>query len=464
MRLVRGNSFVHLEGAPPWFLQAVGRHLSIRLEIDHPTGDSRFGGTWWHEGELHGSLLLGEQLPVGLLRHAHWLAGHYGVACEYVDARGPRPAPAHAGRWARDFPAWRDYQDRIHAAALERAVGVIHAPPRSGKTAMLARLIDALGLPVLYLAPAVAIVAQTYRVLCRHFGEERVARVDGTTSERERDLSKMIVVATVPSALKLPPEFFATRRVLALDESHHAASESYHVLGGLCSGVYYRYSFTGTHWRTADDRLAMDAVSSAVIAEVPVAELVPRYLATPLLAYVPFFARPFPATSWQAAYDLGIVQHEERNELVAGYARQYAAEKIPTLVVTQRRRHADLLGEMIAGSRVAKGGEGVLTSRTIDAFRAGEFPVLIGTSVLGEGVDVPSAGALIYAAGLGDSVTMMQSYFRPLTAHPGKERGFVVDFADNHHPTLQRQSQDRRRLGRAYLGPWLAEAPGYRVG
>lgn len=729
MELVRGNSFASIAGAPLWFLQALSRHLSIKISRDHPRDDRRFGESWWYQGELYGSLLLGNRVPVGLLRHVWFLAAHYGLPRRYADARGPRPAPVHPGRWARDLPRPRPYQERIHAAALERGAGVIDAPPRSGKTLQLARLIDALGLPALYLAPSLAIVGQTYRVLCRHFGQERVARVDGTTRESERDLSKMIVVATVPSALKLPPEFFRTRHVLAIDECfpagtlvdgraiedikigdvvqtvdhqsgqllhrrvvrtfsrdassllelrlgrtavrctpehpvfvkergyveaqnvrvgdlcclleevcscclqasegvldrvqardlleedgrgkpavcvgadegaqsvaqtrsaredqphaeghgtspqvalgwptdparvdavrgagaglgdaacfadraaetarghadfvqdryckrgeedcgrsgrgqplpacsegagckkrrvlvwarvdgaareqsagaggtavynievegthsyfangvlvhncHRQAAESYHVLGALCSSVYYRYSFTGTHWRTGEDALAMDAISSDVIARVSVAELVPEYLATPRLWYVPFWDSPFPATSWQEAYEQGIVRSARRNELIAKFAREYARMGMPAVIVTQRRAHADELATMIKGAEVAKGGEGLLTSRTIERFRRGEFGTLVGTSVLGEGVDVPNAVVLIYAAGLGDSVTMMQTYFRPLTAAPGKASGIIVDFADNHHPTLQRQSCDRRRLGAAYLGRWL---------
>ena len=67
-------------------------------------------------------------------------------------------------------------------------------------------------------------------------------------------------------------------------------------------------------------------------------------------------------------------------------------------------------------------------------------------------MDVPNAGALIYASAGAGSVQLMQSYFRPLTANPGKDVGRVYEFRDKHHPTLQNHALERIRLARNYLG------------
>ena len=47
---------------------------------------------------------------------------------------------------------------------------------------------------------------------------------------------------------------------------------------------------------------------------------------------------------------------------------------------------------------------------------------------------------------------MMQSYFRPLTAHEGKRVGLIYDFDDRHHRMLMRQAAARRRLASDQLG------------
>jgi len=124
-------------------------------------------------------------------------------------------------------------------------------------------------------------------------------------------------------------------------------------------------------------------------------------------------------------------------------------------VLTRRRAHADALADAIPEAKVVKGGEGALTSNTVQDFVDGKFNVLVGTSVIGEGVDVPRAAALVYAGGGNEGVQMMQSYFRPLTAHEGKRVGLIYDFDDRHHRMLLRQSNARQRSVKDQLGDYV---------
>lgn len=452
MRLVIGNAWAFIEDAPEWFLDKLRRHLSVPVSEGTKRGE-RFGSMFRYQDELYGSMLhMGPSVPAGLARHVWRIAQHYTrngqpIELDYVDRR-ERPAPR--GPLGCVSAAWRPYQDEVHYRAMNIGTGVIDAPPRSGKTLMAARVIDELALPALYIAPTVAIVRQTYRVFCEIFGEDRVARLDGTARDDERDITKLIVIATAPSALKLPRDFYRTRDILILDEFHHSAAETYHRINLLAETIFHRFCFTGTYWRTAGDDLAMEAVCSRVLYRCTVDDLVPRYLAQPFVSYVPIRGA-ISGRDWRTAYQRGVVDHEQRNDTIAHYAHELAAQGIPTLVLVNRRAHADALSQRIEGSQVAKGGEGVLTSKTVRDFVAGHFPVLVGTSVLGEGVDVPNAEAVIYGSGGGASVQMMQSYFRSLTAHGGKQFGRVYDFRDMQHPTLQRHANDRIECAQRYF-------------
>jgi superfamily II DNA or RNA helicase len=157
-------------------------------------------------------------------------------------------------------------------------------------------------------------------------------------------------------------------------------------------------------------------------------------------------------------YSNGVVNHSARNAKVAMIARTLGHDHlVPTIVLARRRKHADLLGQMIAGSVVVKGGEASLTDKRIEAFRKGDIPVLVGTTVIGEGVDVPAAAALVYASGGNGTVEMMQSYFRPLTSNSQKQVGLIYDFADNHHRILRRQSNHRVWFTRQHLNRYVVE-------
>jgi superfamily II DNA or RNA helicase len=449
----RGNSYSELIGAPRSFLENAERHLSIPIEVGVAPG-TRFGRIFWHEGLPFGSLLNGNRVAAGLTWHVEQLAERYSVPCEVKDLR---VRPAARGPWGALRVGWRSYQDDVHEQIVRHGVGVVNAPPRSGKTLMAARAIDYFGLSVLYIAPSVAIVRQTYEVMRQAFGDDLIARLDGESFGSDRDASRPIVISTLASAVRQPPEWFKTREMLIIDEFHHAAADSYHRINSLCGGVFYRLCFTGTHFRTGGDGLSMEAVCSQMIHQITFSDLVPQYLAAPKVFFLSPKARQVRAGSWKEAYEMGVVDCKARNSLVVLICEMLRSKSVPTIVLTRRRAHADALGRLITDSAVVKGGENALTSRSVHDFLDGRYSVLVGTTVLGEGVDVPKAGALVYASGGGDGVTMLQSYFRPLTAYPGKDVARIYDFYDTHHSSLLRNSKERLNFARQHLGDCVSK-------
>jgi superfamily II DNA or RNA helicase len=148
----------------------------------------------------------------------------------------------------------------------------------------------------------------------------------------------------------------------------------------------------------------------------------------------------------------GIHQHEYRNRLVAWAAATLHSRQRKTLILVatkeQGRDIQQYLTEMIGphqGRREFQKVEFVSTDRPapvcqkiIDAFtHTDEVQVLVGTTMVGEGTDLPSCDALVYARGEKAEVSHTQAMYRVGTAHPGKRRAIVVDFADRHHRTLQ---------------------------
>ncbi len=460
MQLFRGNAWTEISGASESFLGDLVRTLSVPVELGTQLG-ARFGKLWAYQGQLYGSMVHDRRVPAGLTPHVQHIAQRRGEVCEVRDWR-VRP-PDQLPWWSVKNVPWRPYQDEVHQQILFYGAGVIDASPRSGKTLMAARALDALGQPAIYIAPSVSIVRQTYEVFVGYFGSDNVARLDGEARPEERDISRAIVVATAASAVKQSAEFYATRQVLVIDEFHHAAADTYHQISQRCEHVFHRLCFTGTHFRTGEDRLAMEAICSAVLRKIDVEELIASgYLAEPRVIFSNHRSSPLGrrGMDFEAAYQLGIVDHEQRNAMVVGIANTLACGGESVLVLTRRRAHADALGAMIHNACVVKGGEGSLTSKAVRDFNAGRFQVLVGTSVIGEGVDVPRASALVFASAGNDGVMMMQSYFRPLTARAGKHVGRIYDFVDTHQGTLLKHSENRVGMARQQLGIRRVSAAG----
>jgi superfamily II DNA or RNA helicase len=450
VQLVRHNAWAEIRSAPAWFLEKCTRHLSVPVELGTEKGQ-RFGVLWNYAGQRYGSLVRGPTVPAGLAPHVETLARYYRIPLRTYDAR-ERPIDGYP--WHAVSADWRPYQERVHRELLHADRGVIDAPPRSGKTLMAARFVDCVALPTAWIAPSVQIVRQTYEVLVGFYGEEHVSRLDGSAKPHQKDPEKQIVVSTAASAAALANEWWDGRDVLVIDEFHHAAAETYHRINLLAQNVYYRIGWTGTHFRTGDDALAMEAVCSLKLAKVELGELIDAgFLAAPRV----FFQRVRRSSNtgghdWRVAYRRGIVECPERNDLVVRTAHALLGHGVPTIVLTRHRKHADELGACIEDAVVVKGGENALTSEAVRQFNAGRHQCLVGTTVIGEGVDVPRAAALVYASGGSDGVSMMQSYFRPLTGGANKPVGRIYDFSDRHHGTLSRHTDRRIAMARRELG------------
>jgi len=83
----------------------------------------------------------------------------------------------------------------------------------------------------------------------------------------------------------------------------------------------------------------------------------------------------------------------------------------------------------------------------LDAFRAGDYRILVTSKVLNEGVDVPEANVAIVVSGSGSIREHVQRLGRVLRARPGKRATLYELIARD---TGEYYINERRRQHRAY--------------
>jgi superfamily II DNA or RNA helicase len=220
--------------------------------------------------------------------------------------------------------------------------------------------------------------------------------------------------------------------------------------------------------------MALHAYLSETIYRITAQALIEkRFLVPTQVLFLPVDAprlTNMPSTSFQAAHGkYGIQEHEYRNRLVTWVALYLSNIGKKVLVLVGTKRQGNILVRMIrqmlrSDPRKNYAPAEFLSTDTprprqqkvIDAFLEGDVvKVLLGTSLLGEGVDLPTADALVYARGEKAEVSLTQNAYRVSTALPGKDRALIVDFADRHNAKLLRHSQQR-------LATYFAE-PTFRV-
>lgn len=177
--------------------------------------------------------------------------------------------------------------------------------------------------------------------------------------------------------------------------------------------------------------------------------------AKPCFKYVELKHKPaklFRGTTWQAAYRIGIVDNAERNAHIVFEARRGVALKQPVMVLVQQTRHGELLREMLVEKGVKVEflqGENKPKERkaALGRLKSRETEVLIGTTILDVGVDVPAIGLVILGGGGKAEVALRQRVGRGAREKKvGPNRFLVVDFNDPWNSHTKEHAQARRQI------------------
>jgi superfamily II DNA or RNA helicase len=465
----RGNTWARLSNLPPQTVAAVDAATSYATaQVD--TGGWRppeavMGEEVW-DGWVHlarfpapGVALV----PAGLLELAQAALASTGVQAQVVDHRVRTepgvPDPA-------TIPL-RPYQRAAVAALMDAGQGVLDMPPRSGKTRTAIEAVRQVALPALWIVPTLNIGKQTQAAAEEFMGRNWAVFVSGNAAAEEA-AGAPVVIVTPNTAAALSDAFYATRKVLVMDECHHQAASTWRTISNRTPHIWWRWGMSGTFFRSGEDDLAMRAVLSRVVYRVTAQELVDMgNLVTGDVVFLPVLCALVPSSpgkSFQAGVGAkGIFRNDFRSQLAAWAAASLCAAGKRTVVLVGTKEQGRTITEALEAALPRdttspwKAAEFISTDRpskvcqdVLAAFTAGNgVRVLIGTSMIGEGTDLPTSDALVYAMGGKAEVSHTQAAYRVITAVPGKRRAIIVDFADRHNPTLLRHSEERLRT---YVG------------
>jgi len=457
------NGWTHILHPPPFLLNVFDQELryptqvALAMEAGFVAQDGWDG--WIRLIRKPTQANPAPRAPTGLLGRLTQLCQKFGFSYRIHDTRN---RPAGDVPETATIPL-RDYQEVAVETALRAGRGVLDMPPRSGKTRTMAEIHRRLALPTAWLAPTSRIVEQTAGVLEGFFGKHYATVLVGS-KDWEQAARRRIVVCTAATAGNLPADFWKSRQMMVVDEWHHAAAKTYREVFDHCGHVYYRYGMTGTFFRSGLDELAMHALLSNAIYTITSRELLARgYLVPVKVVFIPVLGHVRGCgTGFTTGHGkAGIHEHGYRQSMVAHVAHylQTTGRRVLVLVGTKKQGR-DL--ETVIRTMVPRAPEGCahrsvefvchdtpkpVQAGILESFVAGQgVRVLIGTSIVGEGVDLPTTDALVYARGEKAEVTLVQNAYRVATAAEGKREAIIVDFADRHHSKLLKHALERLRI------------------
>lgn len=252
-------------------------------------------------------------------------------------------------------------------------------------------------------------------------------------------------------------KILSTFEFVIAEEAHESGGTEYFDVMQHCINAHYRLALTATPFMKEDEEANMRlmACSGMVGIVVTEKELIEKgILAKPYFMFIDN-KRPlgvFPTTNYVSAYDDGIVHNDLRNQDIVNWAKWGAVRKLPVLILVNRTEHGNILKNMLQSdglrcSFIYGKDEEEVRQLNLQKLGNGDIDVLIGTNILDVGVDVPSIGEVILAAGGKAEVQLRQRIGRGLRKKKtGKNVTYIIDFQDSFNKHLLKHAKTRQEI------------------
>lgn len=385
----------------------------------------------------------------------------------------------------------RPYQcDALQAWEAAGRRGVVVLPTGAGKTAVGAMAILQTGERTLVLVPTIDLVRQWKRAVSEAIGAPREQILAGFPPEGDgTQLSLLpweppdIVISTYAGAIRRTDQLHHFG-LLVFDEAHHLPAPAFKSIAEH-SLAPYRLGLSATPERYDGLERDLESLIGPTVFTRRADEGLESYLAPHSISQVAVELEP----DERALYDQGwkayiayvrrarlrmpqgytemikragrdgaarkaLDGHRQARETalsarrkvdeVRALVREHEGERI--LVFCQHIALANRLGTALDLPVITHETPRADRARALDALRDGTAPVLIATSILDEGVDVPDASVGIVVSGTGQKRQFVQRLGRLLRPGPGKEaRLYEIVTRD----TLEERTAQRRKPGGA---------------
>jgi superfamily II DNA or RNA helicase len=324
-----------------------------------------------------------------------------------------------------------------------------------GKTSMAVAITKDLGVPTVFLVTSIDLLRQAHSAYCKFLQLD--PNEVGEIGDGVFRLGEWITIATVQSLhtrLQEPEviEAMAKWDLVFIDECHRSASETFFdVLDAI--PATRRFGLSGTPLDRSDGAdLCLIAQAGDIIYEIGNKLLIERGVsAKPYIRIFPIREPKLDSDlTWQQVNKQGVVYNETLNDKVVEIAKGFADRNLRTVVLVDEIEHGNLLNEKINNSVFVHGEhDSDFRLDTFKKFVNRKIPVLIASKILDEGVDISGIDAMIFASSGKSKIRALQRLGRGMRIEPGKDKFYVIDFANFTHKFLAKHSKERLDIYRS---------------
>lgn len=259
--------------------------------------------------------------------------------------------------------------------------------------------------------------------------------------------------------------FLKKMEFVTIEEAHEVSGNGFYDLLTQCINAVYRLALTATPFmKDAEEaNMRLMAVTGPIGIKVTEKMLIERGILAKPHFYYHEPKKPdrlFRSTGWQNAYKIGVVEAVDRNMFIMNESVRASKHGLPVMILVQHTNHGKRLEKLLTtvgglSTEFISGNDNQsVRQAALNRLKDGHIQVLIGSTILDVGVDVPAVGLVVLAGGGKAEVALRQRIGRGLRAKKsGPNVCFIIDFMDRHNSHLMKHSITRRDI--------VLETPGF---
>ena len=339
---------------------------------------------------------------------------------------------------------FRPDQLSLISTALDKQRGVLQAPPGIGKTILALGIMSCFEeSDILFLCHEKTLINQTYdEMVAKGFDRKEISIIGGGSSEKNFNRITIAMMQTFKKYAEKTSNFFD---IVFVDECHRAMapdSTYYKILTSLCAPV--RFGLTATLPNEQSHRLALEGLIGPVIDQLSIHEGVDLgLLAKPKIKIikVPYSHAIRELRRYPDVYTAGVVNNKARNSLLVVETLKLIQDGKTALILVTKIEHGQNLKNIFNDRGhdipfIWGQTEGDERNQMKNALQRKNLKCIIASTVFSHGINIPSLGAVINAAGEKSEVATLQRIGRGLRKTDEKDEVIIVDFLDLSHPYL----------------------------
>lgn len=442
VKIYVNNSHSVLECNKPSVVSKLDEHLSVTAHNRYFSQSYR-SGAW--DGKYHFYNRITNTFLTGLLnRVVEFFKDRYYYEPEIVDKR-VEPTPK---QFSVELPLQlRSYQIEAVEKVLKHKRGILKMATNSGKTVVGTEIIRQLGLKTVWIVHRKELLYQTQNVISELLKIPVGIIGDGVVEPKD---VTVVMATTAIKDKKLISEAskISDAELLVYDECHTIGDSRIESLIKNLRKAYYRVAMSGTPLHNSEElNMKLIGYFGEVIHEVTNQDLIHLEVsAKPIVHFVEINNTGLSHLSYGSAYKYGIVLNSLRNDKIVEIAKQSFMNKLTTLIIVREIAHGELLKEEISKFCKCEFTSGQHNTEhrknCLELLKNKKIDVLVSSTILDEGVDIPAIQVLILGAGQKTPKRLLQRIGRGLRKKEFNKL-FVFDFIDNGNRYLLSHTLER---------------------